>query len=121
MTPEEIDSQARQALLDAAEVIGRDGWHQGAYYSGHTYGPEADGTEAALHAPVCAIGSIRRALWGEACVPLRIWGSPQVRVALHAEKLLGDHVGACVPDWNDKRERTAEDVILAMKQTAHGE
>ncbi|MFE6222954.1 hypothetical protein [Streptomyces sp. NPDC057854] len=119
MTPDEINTRARQALLDAAEIIGRDGWHQGAYYPGHTYGPEAEGSEAARSAPVCAVGSIRRALWGVACVPLHIYRDPRITVARQAENLLGQHVGDEVPNWNDQRERTAEEVILAMKRAGH--
>ena len=54
MTPQDV-------LLKAAEVIERDGWHQGYYYP-QNFGDEAADTEANKHGPACAMGAIRRVI-----------------------------------------------------------
>ncbi|KPI09908.1 hypothetical protein OV450_3399 [Actinobacteria bacterium OV450] len=106
MTPEQI-------LDEAVHVIERDGWHQGRLTSGN-----------ASTGPVCALGAITRAATGNA---FNYTGEADA-----AANRLGAHiVEACsiedsswwqnIPAWNDDPARTKEDVILALKQAAHGE
>jgi hypothetical protein len=96
------DKTAADVLRDAAEYIGEHGWIQGDL--------EDDATGS-----VCAIGAINRVQdngWHDhgALEALRAYLRlpPQVR----------DFILHPVAVWNDEKERTAEDVILAMKRTA---
>lgn len=103
MTPEE-------ALLKAADKLGECGWTQGTL---------KDGDDA-----MCAVGAVRAALGGHHALT-----SPD-ECDSEALQMLGDHLGLvpkvgygymprAVAIWNDAPERTAEDVILAMKKAAH--
>lgn len=106
-TPEEL-------LLTAADIIARDGWHQGHYCA-----PDGDPTSSA----VCAIGALSRAGTGNAIPTSEMaWRTSAARSA--AQRRLAKVAGVTpwdIPDWNDAPERSAEDVILAMKQAAHME
>ncbi|MGW6255445.1 DUF6197 family protein [Streptomyces sp. NPDC055085] len=111
MTPEEL-------LLAAIDIIQRDGWHQGDLYKppatwkANCWREACD--EAARTAPTCAMGALFRAAHGTSrWVDL-------TDSALGAVSLLQGHLGTpMIPHWNDAPERTAEDVILAMKRAAH--
>lgn len=130
MTPEDL-------LLKAAEIIERDGWYQGYYYEmpeGNGISGTADWYKrdhaASRTAPVCALGALRRAAYGHSSY---LEGGREPRgLKAAAEKLSKlmpltavereaglEHMP--ISSWNDKPERTAEDVILALKQAAHSE
>jgi hypothetical protein len=88
-------------LRRAAELLGERGWCQGEIEDG-------DGR-------MCAVGAIRRAAsevmhtrhsWSESVALNRLRGQVRTR-EMHS-----------IPRWNDAPERTAEDVILAMKRAA---
>ena len=80
----------KQALLDAADYIRKHGWCQGeSFGEGET---------------VCAAGAI----WS---VNIDQWED--------AMWALADHIGTPnVGDWNDKPDRTKEEVIAALEQAA---
>lgn len=90
MTPSEV-------LLKAADTLAERGWCQGGL-------SDAQGR-------YCAIGAIRK---------VTNWSlGKDARSAVHR---LMDHIETDqyygIADWNDAPERTAEDVILAMKRAA---
>jgi hypothetical protein len=91
---------AAKILRDAAEYIGEHGWIQGDLED------EATGS-------VCALGAINN-------VVLNGWNDCGALVALTAHLGLDPTPGFLHPiaKWNDAKERTAEDVILAFKRTA---
>ncbi|MEU3052228.1 DUF6197 family protein [Streptomyces griseus] len=118
MTPEEI-------LLKAADVIQRDGWHQGALFEGSNKAPTPQRDVAAREAPVCALGAISRATWGSCSSTGREYLASVVAAEADATCLLLKQVEAStagrypsIPMWNDAPERSAEDVILALKRAA---
>lgn len=96
------EKEAREACIKAAEYISQHGWHQGELFA------EGEG-----NAPACALGALHA---------VTNWESS---VVFEASDLLAAHVG--VPPmyvalhWNDQPERTAEDVILALKRVGSGE
>lgn len=101
------EGQSTAILYRASEVLGENGWCQGAIKD--------------LDGQFCAVGAIREASieimgtrdsWSE-CVALSRLGS-------HIRKLNYDPV-VTIPRWNDTEGRTSEEVILAMKRTAAGE
>ena len=95
-------------LLRAAELLGEKGWCQG--------------TARDAEGHMCAIGALQAA---NDEVTQR-WQSAEYR---RAQDRLQDHLWGdellteahTIPYWNDNPERTAEDVILALKRTAAGE
>lgn len=111
MTPEEV-------LEQAAEAIAEHGWHQGYLTSGDPTAPDhKDGNPERM----CAVGAINYAATGSAF----LWSTEDdPMLAPRARQLLRKRLGgACIsiPSWNDAPERTAEDVILALKKAAHHE
>jgi hypothetical protein len=107
-----------QELIDAGrEIIERDGWNQGRYYSGMG-DPEntlKDELRLAREAPVCAMGALRRALTGDAS-SLR---KNDRELLTQARQLLRAEAGTInIPSWNDHPERTVEDVLLTFKRAA---
>jgi hypothetical protein len=95
MTPSEI-------LLKAADLLAERGWTQGQLVS-------AGGR-------VCALGAIRIACTGTIDV---LPGLSLGDAGNSASRRLETYVGCWIASWNDAPERTAEDVILAMKRVAH--
>lgn len=102
-----------EELRKAADYLAEHGWHQGSLYS----------HEAALgpFPPACAIGAIRKACGG--------YGARRNDSLFDAAArqfngyLTGQGVGLDGTDppaagWNDDPNRTAEDVILALKKAA---
>ncbi|PRH79362.1 hypothetical protein C6N75_09770 [Streptomyces solincola] len=123
MTPKDI-------LLKAAEIIQRDGWHQGSLFKvpEFTTVRRLSGRLAATHAagrtaPVCAMGALCRATFGTAYADdIHVWPPALMDTYRDAVLALEREVSApgnSVAHWNDQRERTAEDVILAFKRAAH--
>ena len=115
-----------QVLSAAAEIIERDGWHQGDFHQPPRYDTdnylEAD-AQAELHAPVCALGAINRATTGNAADSGAI-DSEVHALNYQARCMLAAVVDAgtpyIIPRWNDDPTRTAEDVLLALKRAANG-
>lgn len=97
------------------EVIERDGWHQGSLFEG-----KPTDKKAAAHSPVCALGSVYRALYGTC-------DSDGINSQLHKRglwevannRLLDtcmEIYGVTVPTFNDAPSTSKEDVLLLMKK-----
>lgn len=126
----------KQICADAAEILQRDGWHQGDFYASPETSPLPDEPAAGYNerqiyeewladtsAPVCAMGAIRRAVLGGHVMDVPR-GSDRMLILRSADLLAGS-IGPLasrldIPCWNDSKDRTAEDVILAFKQAATG-
>lgn len=106
----------RQILRGAAEYISEHGWNQGDFRDAQT-------------GAVCAAGGIFAVLgfeYDEDGLPASNTTYKEY-VAETALAMLADSVGIVppghssisdIPEWNDAPERTAEDVILAMKRAS---
>lgn len=114
-----------ELLAGAIEVIERDGWHQHDLYQPPPYEWTAEDArtlvrareEAAKTAPVCAMGALHRASSGSA----RCENPEDEEGYLEAIRRLSQVVDcSAIPDWNDARETTKEDVILGFKRALHG-
>lgn len=105
MTPEEN-------LLAAAEYISENGHIKGYFYPKKEDGSSFTTEEArAQKLPACAIGAIYITS-----------GDRHGYVAFEAGQKLSRYLGQLVvPVWNDHKDTTAEDVILALKGAAHAE
>jgi len=104
------------AILDkAADVIERNGWYQGSYFN------EVAG-RAPADCPVCTYGAIHIAAFGEPTPVLETEESAMGeanRAVNVLRKYLGiTSVGAV---WNDASDRTAEQVITALRGAAQAE
>jgi hypothetical protein len=101
MTPE----LTPQLLLDAAEVIRRDGWVRGVMSVG-----------LSEHSPVCAVGAIGRALR----LDLRYVSSDDLRTLdeLGLQVALIGKLGAHLTTWNDYDAIDANEVIVLLEQVA---
>ncbi|MFD8117053.1 DUF6197 family protein [Streptomyces microflavus] len=105
MTPEEI-------LNSAADIIRRDGWYQGDNDNGDS-----------SRGPVCLMGAIGRACTGNSRASIVDtmgdfepgWEAAGDAVQRVVATIGTDYVG----NWNDRRERTAEDVLLTLKKAAN--
>lgn len=94
-----------EILAKAADVIETRGWHQGAFV-------DIDGAVCALGAiavaaklPVTWFSCASSASSGEACDVLEDW--------------LFDHYGTfSVTRWNDAEDRTADQVVTALREAA---
>ncbi|MFE6846547.1 hypothetical protein [Streptomyces sp. NPDC057686] len=103
------DMTPKQILEDAIKVLERDGWHQGSLTAGNA---EQGGA-------VCAWGAMGRAATGNAyCYNENVVEAADLLA--HSLNLEGLPTSA-IFTWNDAKERSKEDVILAMKKAAHGE
>lgn len=101
-------------LLDAAaEVIERDGWHQGNY---------AESNDP--HAAVCSLGAINRAAGNDANTRSASGAAYDARIALAHD--LGDdwqvegctHPAEIIAGWNDHPHRTADEVVAQLRASA---
>lgn len=103
MTPKEI-------LLKAAEVIERRG-HYKCWYCADDKNPH--------EGPVCAVGALSDAIVG--CPDPICMVKPGQRDALEFVKLtLCEKLGVTsFPEWNDRAETTAQDVIDLFRSTAN--
>lgn len=120
MTPEEV-------LEGAVEILERDGWCQGELYVGSDLPRDDQWRQTnSESAPACAMGAIYRAAMGtsDSMFFQPHWeagGANDLlsRVFRRMEKAIGD--SRSIAAWNDDRERSKEDVILAMKEAAYAE
>lgn len=117
MVPVNKIEEAKVILAEAADYIAEHGWTQGDYRDDATGG-------------VCALGAIWSTRDGILTVDEddgRHKFLASIDVCDKALVLLSQHLnvgppgawGAHVPNWNDQPERTAEDVILALKGAAN--
>jgi hypothetical protein len=89
--------KASEVLLGAAGLVKRRGLHKGWFH---------DGT---VNGPVCAVGAIRVAEKG----------SPGITCSNGlVESLAWVIDDALIGDWNDDRDRTADDVVVALDAAA---
>ncbi|OII61170.1 hypothetical protein BJP40_06485 [Streptomyces sp. CC53] len=101
--------EIRNILREAARIIERDGWHQGDFFR-----------DDPKTGPVCALGALRRAIASSASGEA-VSGKLYCEAAGLVEKAASEVIPRVVlPAWNDAPERTAEDVILALKRAADG-
>lgn len=120
------DKTPQDVLREAAEILQRDGWHQGSFYKEPLSGGVNADLEASREAPVCSLGAINRAVYGYAYdgkshVGYQALDAAKSNLTYWAEKLLMAQIdGHPVPHWNDAPERTVEDVILTFKRAAEG-
>jgi hypothetical protein len=106
------------AILDeAANVIRRNGLQKGSMYA-------PSGLKPASQCPVCTYGALAIAVCG---TPL-LDTNRELRQLKAAADALTSFLGFdtaftewAVPDWNDKPDRTAEQVIAALEGAARAE
>ncbi|MEU3052236.1 DUF6197 family protein [Streptomyces griseus] len=127
MTPEE-------ALLKAADHIAEFGWHQGALYDHDALDrakadpdfPKIGGFPFGWQeeAPSCAMGAVGIVVNGDAFKCDAVEGAAvellRQSLGLRDHSWPSDGLMHPVAKWNDDPNRTAEDVILAMKKAATG-
>jgi hypothetical protein len=103
--------QAADVLDKAADHLERVGHHKGYLYD------ERQAKGAAIEScRVCAVGAILVAAHGKPRYPD---DEPLVGgISDLAILALTDHVDGPVPTWNDEPDRTADEVVTAMRQTA---
>lgn len=105
----------RQTLLAAADYIERHGWYQGV-----AFGPSDDSRPP----PACAFGAIQQTvmrrlqtLFDETCTPSDVVDE-SCRVVEEYLGLPRDNFYRRLPRWNDARERTAAEVVAALRGAA---
>jgi hypothetical protein len=111
-----LDTPPKTEVADicdkAADVIDRNGHHQGYLYDETT----ADDGLLLQACPVDAVGAVNVAVFGKPRWPAEVHaGSPLAQAAVLA---LEETVGGPVPGWNDEAGRTGEEVITALWETA---
>lgn len=95
--------EVSDALFSAAEYLSENGWHQGALFA----------PSSSEEPPACAMGALKAATTGHYQVE---WQALTVlRKSLGLTGLDPDFKDL-IAVWNDAPERTAEDVILALKR-----
>jgi hypothetical protein len=97
-------STVADVLDRAADVIVERGHHKRNYVG--------------LDGSVCAVGAIRVAIAGGPVSPLRI---DQFDTYRSAQAWASDVVGSPISRWNDAPERTAGEVIAALREAARRE
>lgn len=103
-----MNTETADILDEAANVIERNGHCKGFYYDLSVDLPPAE-------CPVCPLGAINLAMGNPNPKTDRVFGSP-AEVAM--ERYLD---AASVADWNDDPDRTAEQVIAALRGAARAE
>ncbi|MFF8831316.1 hypothetical protein [Streptomyces sp. NPDC015131] len=104
-------------LREAAEYIAEHGHHKGSY---------EHWSAGAEHPVTCALGALRRVTGDRGMMGGRFYEAAALLGShLEREGLIPRYEGVVplshIPIWNDAPERTAEDVILAMKRAAEDE
>jgi len=113
-------------ILDAAaNIVLRDGWHQGTYFAVEPEDPQDVQDEKNRTAPCCQAGAISRAAYGMAWVTYpRTTDIDLQRLGAHAKAghYMGQYIrrvhGATPIEWNDRPERTAGEVVAALRGAA---
>lgn len=104
-----------EVLNSAADLIERDGLHKGDYWPG-----QRDGTPCQPGVPCCVHGALAVAS-GLTVLPVVF---PPLPAANILRWNLRNQQGVWVvhlADWNDAEERTAEDVVTALRAAAEFE
>lgn len=106
------------AILDrAAEIIERNGLHKGAMFDRAESAPPEE-------CPVCPWGALAIAVVGTPSLRTNTdvrAVKPYANVLAAFLGLPGTDSSWSVPDWNDAPERTADEVIAALKAAAQAE
>lgn len=113
-------------ILDkAADIIVRDGWHQGSYFETDPNATAEEDAELAKTAPCCQDGAILRAVYGTAWPTTWQHGESDPK----KEKMAADEymigyvkkaygVGSPIA-WNDRSTTTKDDVVTALRGAAN--
>jgi hypothetical protein len=111
MTPADL-TQAASDLYATADMIERDGWHQGSNWN------DLAG-KLPNEAPACFFGSAYKVVHGFPWYPTSVAALDRANAAGYAVagflKLPSLHA---VASWNDERGRTAEEVCAVIRQAA---
>lgn len=105
-------TEIADVLDKAADIIDRNGLHKGYLYDE----AKADGGLLVKVCPVDVVGAINVAVFDMPRWPAEDHpGSPLAQAAVLA---LQETIGEPVPGWNDDEERTQDDVITSLWDTA---
>lgn len=111
ITPEQISADCRAV----ADVIERNGWHQGGYYF-------AESGKLAGDSRVCALGAINVVVHGLPWAPMWHTAARErcgaLVMAITGHIRATGQAGDTLVDWNDEPGRTAEEVIAAFRACA---
>lgn len=112
-----MSTETADILDEAANVIKRNGLHKGDMYA-------PVGLKPASQCPVCTYGALAVAIHGTPLLNL----NRELRELKPAADALALHLGFgteltefAIPGWNDDMERTAEQVITALRGAAQAE
>lgn len=119
--------KASEALDKAADILLRDGWHQGHFfkYKPGSVSPMTDPENKT--APCCQDGAIARAIWGYAFVSHLALGREETvaeaNLARSAQGFMSKYVyahhGQTSPiHWNDQVGRKKKEVVAALRGAA---
>lgn len=111
-TPGPSNADIADVIDKAAEIIDRNGHHQGYLYDED----QADGGLLLKFCRVDAVGAINIAVFDMPRWPAE--DNPSSPLAQAAVLALQETVGKPVPGWNDEDERTQDDVITFLWETS---
>lgn len=114
MTRKPTPTAIADVLDKAADIIDRNGWHQGDLYDGH----QADVGVPVSECRVCAIGAINTAISGQATADLAGYDLLLAGLAETCIDEVLDQGWWTVPEWNDAAGRTQDDVTTALRNAA---
>ncbi|WP_217235408.1 hypothetical protein [Streptomyces sp. AC555_RSS877] len=103
--------QAADVLDKAADHLAAVGLHKGYLYDER----QAKGS-AMNRCRVCAVGAILTAAYG---TPRYAVDDADINVTDRAIFMLTEKVGEPIPSWNDHPDRTQDEVITALRDTAN--
>ena len=104
--------------LDAADVLEKAAVHleRVGHHKGYLYDEQQAEDTALESCRVCAVGSILAAAYGKPRYPAL--DTAQSDVTDTAIDAMEETVGTPVPVWNDEPQRTVDDVVTALRDTA---
>ncbi|WP_432112824.1 DUF6197 family protein [Streptomyces sp. S1] len=112
-------------ILDAAaNIILRDGWHQGTYFAFEPHDPREVCEEKNRTAPCCQAGAISRAAFGVALREGGLKEATDARVLAfsRASHYMLWHVqqtyNVTPIEWNDRPTTTKDDIVTALRGAA---
>lgn len=108
-----MSAETAAVLDEAANVIRRNGWHQGEYF-------RAEEGKKPENCPVDITGAINIAL--HTGHPARGEGRRNRLGTWEVAAIVNNHLDVVdVSEWNDEPDRTAEEVIAALESAARAE
>ncbi len=114
-----MSAETADILTEAANVLRRNGWHQGYYYDQE----QKTGGRESKDCAVCARGAINLAATGDN--PWNDYFPAAVKASGAFETWLldADRMGNClgIADWNDEPNRTVKQVLAALEGAAAAE